>query len=94
VTFANYPATCNGTLSSIYSVNSCKVPISALIIAPFSIPWGSEIFAQVSAQNIVGTSAFGTPGGGAIILTNPDAPLNLYNDVTQTSGSAIGLAWT
>jgi hypothetical protein len=33
-------------------------------------------------------------GTGAVILTNPDAPLNLANDPTVTLATQIGLTWT
>jgi hypothetical protein len=65
-----------------------------LIVYPFSIAWGSEIKAQVSAQNIVGTSAFSaTTEPGANIYTIPDTPQNLVYDATQSSGTFIKLLW-
>ena len=33
-------------------------------------------------------------GTGAVILTNPDAPLNLANDPAVTLATQIGLTWT
>jgi hypothetical protein len=50
-----------------------------LIITPYWLPWGSQIYATVAAINVVGSSAQSAAGDGAIILTIPDAPLNLAN---------------
>lgn len=45
-------------------------------------------------MNIRGSSLTSADGNGAIILTNPDSPLNLQNDADVTTGSMIGLKWT
>lgn len=57
------------------------------------MPWGVEVYARVSASNVKGTSVYSNEGNGAVILTNPDAPLNLANDAQVSSGSTIGLNW-
>lgn len=33
-------------------------------------------------------------GGGAIIMTVPDAPINITNVLTVTNASQVGLSWT
>jgi hypothetical protein len=58
---------------------SCAIPIEKLIVSPYSLPWGSQVFAKVRAINIIGPSEYSQQGNGAIILTNPDAPWNLEN---------------
>jgi hypothetical protein len=94
MTFITYPASCNGSDPTIVLQRKCYIPISALIVYPFSIEWGSAINAQVSASNIVGPSLFsGTTVSGAIILTFPDTPQNLVYDALQSSGSYITLLW-
>jgi hypothetical protein len=62
--------------------------------APFNLDWGDSIWAKISATNIIGTTALTAPGNGAIMLTQPDKPLNLQNVPEITSGSQIGLTWT
>jgi hypothetical protein len=69
----------------------CLVPISELITIPYSIEWGSLIYARVYASNVKGDSPWSTVGTGAKILTNPDAPLNLQNVVSVTLATQIGL---
>jgi hypothetical protein len=64
-----------------------------LVIAPFNLPWGSSIYATITAANIVGDSLASEPGNGAIILTNPDAPLNLANDPAITTANQIAITW-
>jgi hypothetical protein len=39
--------------------------------------WGSSVFASVTATNAYGSSLPSIGGNGAIILTVPDAPVNL-----------------
>jgi hypothetical protein len=67
--------------------------VDVLGSAPYSIPWGSGIYAIVAAINIKGISPYSSEGNGAIILTNPDAPLNLADNPSLTSGSTIALVW-
>ena len=55
------------------------------------------MYAIVSAVNIVGPSVFSEKtldAEAAIILTNPDAPKNLVNVPSITSGTKVGLSWT
>ena len=84
---------CNGTQSAIRTSLSCLVPISSLIIQPYNIVWGSQIWAKVVAINIKGSSATSDAGTGAIILTNPDAPLALANVAAITLATQIGITW-
>jgi hypothetical protein len=45
------------------------------------LPWGSSIHARIVAINDIGDSVASNDGNGAIILTNPDAPYDLINNV-------------
>jgi hypothetical protein len=58
---------------------------------PYSLPWGSEVYARVTAINIYGNSVESVEGNGAIILTQPDAPINAENVPAETTGTTIGL---
>lgn len=69
------------------------MPSSKFTEAPISQPWGSGIYAKISAINIRGTSEASDEGNGAIILTNPDPPIQVEDDTSVTSGSQIGLKW-
>jgi hypothetical protein len=93
LTFTEDIANCNGLEAQIISSLSCSVPISALIVAPYSLAWGSSIYATVSAINVVGTSVPSTEGNGAVIITNPDAPTSLSDAPLITLGDRIGLTW-
>lgn len=46
------------------------------------------------AYNFYGHSAESAPGNGAIILTYPDAPLNLKEITAARTSSSITLSWT
>lgn len=56
--------------------------------------WGVSVHAKVIAINVVGSSTSSLDGNGAIIVTVPDAPINLENDVAVTTGEQIGLTWS
>jgi len=55
--------------------------------SPYNHAWGSSIYALYSATNIYGTSIDSAEGNGAIILTVPDAPINLVNMVELTAAT-------
>lgn len=61
--------------------------ISDLIKAPYHHEWGASISANVIAQNVIGDSIVSDDGNGAIILTYPDAPLDLANVPAVTTSS-------
>ena len=41
---------------SLKLTTQCTIPVTTLIAAPFSLPWGSSVFAKVSAKNAYGES--------------------------------------
>jgi hypothetical protein len=45
--------------------------------APFSLEWGSSVYAKVITLNDYGESVASDEGNGGIILTNPEAPHSL-----------------
>ena len=60
----------------------------------FNLPWGSEVYAKISAVNVYGESELSEEGNGAVIITSPDAPINLELDETKRGATQIGLKWT
>lgn len=69
------------------------MPVSTLRASPFSIQWGSSIYARIIATNNLGSSLPSQEGNGAIILNYPDEPINLANNEQVTWGTRIGLTW-
>jgi hypothetical protein len=82
VTFMEDLTNCDGSDSAIVASTTCSVPISTLRASSFMLPWGSSIYAIVTAINLYGPSVKSSPGNGAVILTNPDTPVDLaeYTD--------------
>ena len=64
---------------------NCIIPVSVLTSSPYSLSWGSSVYAKIAAINLYGSSAFSNAGNGATILTIPDAPLNLADNTAITS---------
>lgn len=55
--------------------------------------WGDSVYAKVKAINIVGESAFSEVGNGAFMITKPDAPVNLADNLPFTHKTQIALTW-
>lgn len=72
----------------------CSIPVSVLIVAPFNLAWGDSVYAKVSAANEKGSSSQSSAGNGAIIITYPDAPLNLVEDASVRTYYTLGLSWS
>jgi hypothetical protein len=72
---------------------TCQMPVLSLISSPYSIEWGSDIYAKVIALNVYGASIASDAGNGAKIITNPDAPLNLAEDYSLRTATSLGLTW-
>lgn len=60
---------------------------------PFSLDWGSSIYAKVVATNLYGDSLTSNDGNGAIIITYPDAPLNLVELESARTATSITFTW-
>lgn len=92
--YSEEPVSCSGSSNSVFTTRSCLVPIhQTLIVSPYSHPWGASIWAKVNAINVVGESDYSEVGNGAIILTFPDAPINLADDILVTSMYQAGMFW-
>jgi len=85
---------CDGSTAAIILALSCTIPSSVLNSSPFSLAWGSSIYAQIVAYNIYGNSATSDSGNGAIILTRPASPTNLIELVSARTATSVGLQWT
>lgn len=57
------------------------------------MPWGSSIYAKVIAINYYGASVESDAGNGAIILTYPDAPVNVAEDYSKRQAYVLAITW-
>lgn len=55
--------------------------------------WGEHIWVKVIANNIVGPSVESNPGNGAMIITAPDAPLNVLEQTQYRTKSILSIKW-
>jgi hypothetical protein len=85
---------CDGTDAAIRDAQQCFVNVSTLRGAPFSLAWGSSIYAKVQAYNFYGDSQVSEPGNGAVIITFPDAPIELIETVASRTSSSITFSWS
>jgi len=96
LTYAVDPS-CDGTTAAVRDFRTCSVPITSLMAPPFTLPWGAQVVARVTAWNSYGPSLVSPPtasGQRAIILRSPDAPLSLANDLQVTVYSNAALSGT
>jgi hypothetical protein len=92
-TFIVDEANCDGTSPTILSNKQCTIPFSVLEEPPFNLPWGSSVYATVRAINAYGSSLESPEGNGGAIITNPDAPINLVESVSERTLNSIGFSW-
>lgn len=84
---------CDGGTDAVISMRRCSIPFAALRASPFDLPWGSSIFARVSATNIMGFSLTSSVGNGAMITRVPDPPVNLIVDASISNAVTIKILW-
>lgn len=94
VSYSEYLETCDGSQPTIIQNEQCIVSSIVLNAEPFNIDWGQSVYAKVSASNTYGSSEFSEPGNGGVILTNPDAPVNLAEDLSGRSQNSIAFTWS
>lgn len=93
LTYSEETNSCDGT-GTIVTLKSCIVPSYKFITAPFSLSWGSSLYAKVIAINVKGGSVESDAGNGGVILTQPDSPINVQDVPAITSSDTVGLTWT
>jgi hypothetical protein len=62
--------------------------------APYSLTWGSSVYAKLVAYNIYGDSVISGAGNGAVIYTLADAPLDLAEDIQTRTPSSLTITWS
>ena len=72
---------------------SCVIPVQSLKAQPYSLNWGTDVYAKVTAINTYGVSAESDAGNGATIITNPDAPTTLAEDYSQRTATSLTITW-
>lgn len=70
------------------------MPLSILTSAPYNLVTLDTIDAKVLATNVKGDSDQSASGNGAIIITAPDAPVNLLEDTSHRAATVLGLTWS
>lgn len=93
VTYSLELTYCDGSVAQIVSDTRCEIPVSTLRVAPFNLYWGDSVYAKVIAFNMYGQSLESDTGNGAIIITYPDAPLFLEEDLNYRDWTTLGLKW-
>jgi hypothetical protein len=71
---------CDGSDATIIAQTRCTIHVSLLTAEPFVLDWGSRVWAKVVATNIKGDSLESDEGTGALIISYPDASVNLVEN--------------
>ncbi len=69
---ATYSADLTNCDMSTSIATTCTIPVTALRASPFSLAWGSSVYAKVVAKNLYGSSLESSAGNDAVITTTPD----------------------
>jgi hypothetical protein len=85
---------CDGSDSDIVAAMSCDIPASVLNVSPYTLAWGTSVFAKVRATNEKGASTESNAGNGAIIYTKPDSPVSVLEDTSQRTASVLAITWS
>lgn len=91
---ATYSTELTNCDASSSTTTTCTIPVTVLRASPFSLSWGSSVYAKVLATNIYGNSQVSSEGNGAIITTTPDAPIDLAENTSLRTKSTLGLTWS
>lgn len=73
---------------------SCLIPVSSLMASPFNHVWGNSIHAIIIATNGFGNSASSAVGNGGVLITTPDAPINVKENALLRSSTSISITWS
>jgi hypothetical protein len=76
------------------TLTTCTIPVTALKAAPYSLEWGSDVYAKVITTNAFGDSVSTLEGNGAMITTTPDVPTSIIEvdaDRTKSHGQHLSL---
>lgn len=63
------------------------VPVAVLRAEPYNLDWGDSVWIKVRANNDIGIGPYSSEGNGALMLTNPDKPLNFKNNPEITNAN-------
>jgi hypothetical protein len=91
VTYTTELTNCDMTSST---ATTCTVPVTTLSSTPFSLAWGTSVYAKVIATNVYGNSLESVEGNGAVITTTPDVPTSVVEVDAGRTKSTLGLSWT
>jgi hypothetical protein len=75
-------------------LTTCTIPVATLRASPYSLEWGTSVYAKVIAINTYGNSLESSEGNGAVITTTPGAPTSVIEDTAERTKSTLGLSWT
>jgi len=62
--------------------------------APFNLAWGTSIYAKIDAINSYGISELSDAGNGAVIITYPEAPVDLTEVIAERTSTSITFSWS
>lgn len=84
---------CDGTYQTIVTTKQCTIPKDILHDPAYDLPWGSDIYARVTAFNLYGQSETSEDGNGGTIVHQPERPINLVEDYSLRTPTTLGLIW-
>jgi hypothetical protein len=97
VTFSTELTQCDGSDPTIRDNTECTIAVTTLqgvSGAPFSLDWGTDVHAKVTAWNVYGNYGASDIGNGAVITTFPDPPISFVEYYPDRDPTTIGFTWS
>lgn len=93
VTFIQDFTYCDGGDPAILASQTCYIPTNTFITALYGLQWGQDITAKVLAYNLYGDSAVSLESTPLMLMTEPDAPVSLTENIAQRSFTKVTFTW-
>lgn len=92
--FSQEVVSCDGALEETMNNLQCVIPTTTLNNYPWNIEWGAQVFIKVIAINTYGDSPDSDLSSGTTMITKPDAPIGIIEDLSGRTQTSIAFFWT
>lgn len=92
MSFNNEVTGCDGSQQSVIDSAYCEIPKENLAQSPHDIPWGSNLYIKVVAENSAGQGPESDLSAPVYYERIPDAPV-IEQDLTQSTANQITVKW-
>lgn len=85
---------CDGEDLETLTAKRCTIPSVTFISTLYGLNWGDKVYAKVIAHNSYGDSEESPISNPTVLMTNPEAPINLIENTSLRTFNTLALVWT